>query len=136
MIDLTDQLTVVIEYDLVEHAPRRLPALVLVYHAGAQLLQRERVRDGFRGRLRSGLSPSCHLPFHTVPPRAVMIPGLESAPEYDQSIILTLFRGDFGSGSFQMDPLESAPVLESAPLVVLTPLLEPFIPSRAYYFLF
>ena len=68
--------------------------------------------------------------------RAVMISGLESAPEYDRSMILTLFRGDSGSGSFQVDPLESAPVLESAPLVVLSPLLEPFIPSRAYYFLF
>ena len=28
-----------------------------------------------------------------------MIPGLESAPEYDRSMILTLFRGDSGSGS-------------------------------------
>ena len=68
--------------------------------------------------------------------RAVMIPGLESAPEYDRSMIFTLFRGDSGSGSFQVDPLESAPVLESAPLVVLFPLLVPFKPSEAYYFLF
>ena len=68
--------------------------------------------------------------------RAVMIPGLESAPEYDRSMIFTFFRGDSGSGSFQVDPLESAPVLESAPLVVLSPLLEPFIPSTAFYLLF
>ena len=46
-----------------------------------------------------------------------MIPGLESAPEYDRSMILTLFRGDSHSGSFHVDPLESALVLESAPLV-------------------
>ena len=53
--------------------------------------------------------------------RAVMIPGLESAPEYDRSMIFTLFRCDSGSGSFQVDPLELAPVLESAPLVVFLP---------------
>ena len=49
-----------------------------------------------------------------------MIPGLESAPEYDRSMILKFVRGDSGSGSFQVDPLESAPVLGSAPLVLLT----------------
>ena len=65
-----------------------------------------------------------------------MIPGLESAPEYDRSMILKFVRGDSGSGSFQVDPLESAPVLESAPLVLLTPLLELSKPSRACYFLF
>ena len=43
--------------------------------------------------------------------RAVMIPGLESAPEYDRSMILKFVRCDSGSGSFQVDPLESAPVL-------------------------
>ena len=68
--------------------------------------------------------------------RAVLIPGLESAPEYDRSMILKFVRGDSGSGSFQVDPLESAPVLESAPLVLLTPLLELSKPSRACYFLF
>ena len=50
------------------------------------------------------------------PVRAVMIPGLESAPEYDRSMILKFVSGDSSSGSFQLDPLESAPVLESAPL--------------------
>ena len=40
-----------------------------------------------------------------------MIPGLESAPEYDRSMILKFVRSDSGSGSFQVDPLESAPVL-------------------------
>ena len=43
--------------------------------------------------------------------RAVLIPGLESAPEYDRSMILKCVGGDSGSGSFQVDPLESAPVL-------------------------
>ena len=63
--------------------------------------------------------------------RAVLIPGLESAPEYDRSMILKFVRSDSGSGSFQVDPLESAPVLESAPLVLFTPLLELTKPSRA-----
>lgn len=53
-------LTVMIEDDLIEHAARWFPALVLVHHVGAQFLQRERVRDGFGGRLRgdNALSPS------------------------------------------------------------------------------
>ena len=46
-----------------------------------------------------------------------MIPGLELAPEYDRSMILKFVTSDSGSGSFQVDPLESVPVLESAPLV-------------------
>ena len=53
-------LTIMIEDDLIEHAARWFPALVLVHHVCAQFLQRERVRDGFGGRLRgnSALSPS------------------------------------------------------------------------------
>ena len=55
--------------------------------------------------------------------RAVVIPGLESAPEYDRNMPLTILRGYSGSGSFQVDPLESAPVMELTPFVVLTLLL-------------
>ena len=48
--------------------------------------------------------------------RAVMIPGLQSAPEYDQNMCLTFLRDDSGSGSFHVGPLVSAPVMELAPL--------------------
>ena len=52
-----------------------------------------------------------------VSPRAVMIPGLESAPESDFGSFWTSDYEDSGSGSFSLESLESAPVLESAPLV-------------------
>ena len=65
--------------------------------------------------------------------RAVMIPGLESAPEYDRSMILKFVRGDSGSGSFQVDPLESAPVLVSAPLVHCWSFLNQAEPVISYF---
>ena len=65
--------------------------------------------------------------------RAVMIPGLESAPEYDWSMILKFVRSDSGSGSFQVDPLESAPVLESAPLVHCWSFLNQAEPVISYF---
>ena len=43
-----------------------------------------------------------------------MILGLELAPQYDQNMCLTFLRGDSGSGSFQVDPLESAPLMKLA----------------------
>ena len=51
--------------------------------------------------------------------RAGMIPGLESAPESDFGSFWTSGYADSDSGSFSLELLESAPVLESAPLVVL-----------------
>ena len=65
--------------------------------------------------------------------RAVLIPGLESAPEYDRSMILKFVRSDSGSGSFQVDPLESAPVLESAPLVHCWSFLNQAEPVISYF---
>ena len=56
-------LTIMIEDDLIEHAARWFPALVLVHHVCAQFLQRERVRDGFGGRLRGDNPLSPLLPF-------------------------------------------------------------------------
>ena len=56
--------------------------------------------------------------------RAVMDPGLELAPEYKRSMILNVFWGDSGSGYFDIDLMESALVLDSAPLLVFTPLLD------------
>ena len=50
----------------------------------------------------------------SVAARAVNNYGPESAPEYDRSRHLTFLRGDPGSGSFQVDPLELAPVMEFA----------------------
>ena len=44
-------LTVVIQYDFVEHSTGWFPALILVDQFGAQLFQRERIGDGFAGRL-------------------------------------------------------------------------------------
>ena len=70
---------------------------------------------------------------HTVSIRAVMIPGLESAPEYDWSMILKFVRSDSGSGSFQVDPLESAPVLESAPLAHCWSFLNQAEPVISYF---
>ena len=48
-----------------------------------------------------------------------MIPVLESAPESDFGSFWTSDYDDSGSGSFSLESLESAPVVESAPLVVL-----------------
>ena len=62
-----------------------------------------------------------------------MIPGLESAPEYDRSMILKFVRSDSGSGSFQVDPLESAPVLVSAPLVHCWSFLNQAEPVISYF---
>ena len=56
--------------------------------------------------------------------RAVMIPGLESALDYDRNMCLTFLRGDSGSGSFQVDPLESAPLMELALFMVLLKLFQ------------
>jgi len=47
-----------------------------------------------------------------------MIPGLESAPESDFGSFFPFDHVDSGSGSFSLNLLESAPVLESAPLLV------------------
>jgi len=62
-----------------------------------------------------------------------MIPGLESAPEYDRSMILKFVTSDSGSGSFQVDPLESAPVLVSAPLVHCWSFLNQAEPVISYF---
>ena len=56
---------------------------------------------------------------HKATCRAVMIPGLESAPESDFGSFWTSDYDDSGSGSFSLESLESATVLESAPLLVL-----------------
>ena len=68
--------------------------------------------------------------------RAVMIPGLESAPESDFGSIWTFDYDNSGSGSFSSEPLESAPVLESAPLVVLNIAGAYYIKKNYLYFLF
>ena len=47
-------LTVVIQYDFVEHSSRGFPALVLVDHVSAQLLQGQGVRYGFAGKEKKG----------------------------------------------------------------------------------
>ena len=62
-----------------------------------------------------------------------MIPGLESAPEYDRNMILTTLRSDYGSGSFQVDPLESAPVMESAHFEALILLLKLYSTWKTHF---
>ena len=51
------------------------------------------------------------------PTRAVRIPGLKSAPESDFGAFWTSDHDDFDSGSFSLESLESAPVVESAPVL-------------------
>ena len=68
--------------------------------------------------------------------RAVMIPGLESASDADFGSFWTSDYDDSGSGSFSSEPLESAPVLESAPLVVLNIAGAYYIKKNYLYFLF
>ena len=50
-----------------------------------------------------------------VQPRAAVIPALESAPESDFGSFQTTNRCDSGSGSFSLESLESAPLLEPIP---------------------
>ena len=71
-----------------------------------------------------------------LPIRAVMIPGLESAPELNFGSFWTSDYDDSGYGSFSSEPLESAPVLESAPLVVLNIAGAYYIKKNYLYFLF
>ena len=65
-----------------------------------------------------------------------MIPGLESAQELDFGSFWTSDYDDSGSGSFSSEPLESAPVLESAPLVALNITGAYYIKENYLYFLF
>ena len=48
-----------------------------------------------------------------------MIPGLVSSPEPDFDSFWTSDYDDSGSGSFSLESQELAPVVESAPLLVL-----------------
>ena len=48
---------------------------------------------------------------HKATCRAVMIPGLESAPESDFGSFWTSDYDDSGSGSFSLESLEPAPLL-------------------------
>ena len=59
-----------------------------------------------------------------------MIPGLESAPEYDRSMILKFVRSDSGSGSFQVDPLESAPIVDQLQMAYK---IHIFCPNDTYF---
>ena len=102
-----------------------------ICHPSPALASTERGREGGReGRPPPVVSLVSRCGLRT---RAVMIPGLESAPEYDRSMILKFVRSDSGSGSFQVDPLESAPVLESAPLVHCWSFLNQAEPVISYF---
>ena len=62
--------------------------------------------------------------------RDVTDSGLESAPEYEFGSFEIIFKCDSGSGSFQADPLESAPIVDQLQMAYK---INIFCPKDTYF---
>ena len=62
--------------------------------------------------------------------RDVTDSGLESAPEYEFGSFEIIFKCDSGSGSFQADPLESAPIVDQLQMAYK---IHIFCPNDTYF---